>query len=187
MSRLIILVALLFAIPAWADTANPQGPGGGGHRPGQHDILHSTFNVCGDATTVNNNTIYYGPGGADGSQIDLVENVINGQTCDINAAGSGTEADEDALVYTSEAVKVLGMTCRNEGDAGADITFTLRTAAGATVPSVACTISDDDRDCVADIQTTTDIAVGATVAIAVSSTGNIGDGNGFVCQVVVSF
>jgi hypothetical protein len=139
------------------------------------------FSICGEATTVNNNTVYYGP------SIVLLANTFNGQTCDINAVGNTTEATADAPIYTNKAVKVQGMTCRNEADANANITFTLRTAAGATVPSVTCTIADGERDCVADIQTTTNIAAGATVAVAAASTSNVADNNGFVCNVAVTY
>lgn len=140
-----------------------------------------SFNICGEATTINNNTVYYGP------STTLTANTFNGQACDINAVGNTTEATADEAVYTSKAVQVVGMTCRNEGDANAAISFTLRTAAGATVPSVTCTIADNARDCVADIQTTTAIAAGATVAIAAASTADVGDNNGFVCKVDVVY
>ena len=143
----------------------------------QSDGLGS-FNICGEATTINNNTVYYGP--------DITLSA-NGLTCDINATGNTTEATADAPVYTNQAVDVVGMTCRNEADANADISFTLRTAAGATVPSVTCTIADGERDCVADVQTTTQIAAGATVAIAAASTGDIADANGFVCEVFTTY
>lgn len=139
------------------------------------------FNICGDATTVNNNTVYYGP-----SRV-LLASSGNGQTCDINAAGNTTEATADEPIYTNKAVQVLGMTCRNETDQDASISYTLRTAAGATVPSVTCTIADNERDCVADIQTTTNIAAGATVAIAAASTSDIGANMGFVCTVNVAY
>lgn len=152
-------------------------------RPGR-----SSFNICGEATTVNNNTVYYGAADdAGGGPIILGDDVGTGQLCSIDAAGSTTEANEDEYVFTNQAVAVLSMVCRNEADANADISFTLRTAAGATVPSVTCTIADGERDCVADIQTTTDIAAGATVALAVASTSDVGDNNGFVCQVEVAF
>lgn len=136
-----------------------------------------SFAICGEATTINNNTVYYG-----------ADNTLSadGLTCDINATGNTTEATADAPVYTNQAVDVLGMTCRNEADANADISFTLRTAEGATTPSVTCTIADGERDCVADIQTTTKIAAGATVAIAAASSGDIADANGFVCDVGVT-
>jgi hypothetical protein len=139
------------------------------------------FNICGEATTVNNNTVYYGP------SITLLASSGNGQTCDIHAAGNATEATADAPIYTNKAVQVLGMTCRNEADANANITYTLRTAAGATVPSVTCTIADGERDCVADVQTTTAIAAGATVVIAASSSSDVGDNNGFVCTISVAY
>jgi len=139
------------------------------------------FTICGEATTVNNNTVYYGP------STTLTANTANGQACDINATGNATEATADAPIYTNKAVQVLGMTCRNEGDANAAISFTLRTAAGATVPSVTCSIADGERDCVADVQTTTAIAAGATVAVAAASTSDVGDNNGFVCKVDVAY
>lgn len=139
------------------------------------------FNICGDATTVNNNTVYYGP------SIVLLASSGNGQTCDINEAGNVTEATADAPIYTNKAFQVLGMDCRNEADANANISYTLRTAAGATVPSVTCTIADGERDCVADVQTTTAIAAGATVAIAAASTSDVGDNNGFICVVNVAY
>lgn len=139
------------------------------------------FNICGDNTTVNNNTVYYGP------SIVLLASSGNGQTCDINEAGNVTEATADAPVFTNQAVQVLGMICRNEGDANADISYTLRTAAGATVPSVTCTIADGERDCVADVQTTTAIAAGATVAVAAASTADVGDNTGFNCTVSVAY
>lgn len=141
-----------------------------------------SFVICGEADTVNNNTVYYGP------DITLLgTSGFGGLTCDINAVGNTTEATADAPIYTNQAVAVMGMTCRNEADANADISFTLRTAAGATTPSVTCTISDGERDCVADVQTTTDIAAGATVAIAAASTGDIAAANGFVCEVEVAY
>lgn len=139
------------------------------------------FNVCGEATTINNNTIYYG------ASTTLTANTFNGQACDINAVGNATEATADSPIYTNKDVYITGMTCRNEADANANISYTLRTAAGATVPSVTCTIADGERDCVADVQTTTAIAAGATVAVAAASSSNVGDNNGFVCTVGVAY
>ena len=140
------------------------------------------FTICGEATTINNNTVFYGPDVG-----TLLPNAGNGQACDINAVGNVTETKAGVPAYTGFVFQVLGMTCRNEADANADISFTLRTAAGATVPSVTCTISDGDRDCVADVQTTTAIASAATVAIAAASSGDIGDANGFVCTVSTAY
>lgn len=138
------------------------------------------FTICGEATTINNNTVYYGPG------TTLTANT-SGQNCDINATGNTTEATADEPIFASQAFHVTGMTCRNEADANANISFTLRTAAGATSPSVTCTIADNARNCVADIQTTTQIAAGATVAIAASSTSDVGDNNGFICKVDIAY
>lgn len=138
------------------------------------------FVVCGDATTVNNNTVYYGP------DISLSAN-NEGFNCDINAVGGTVEADEDEPVYTNQEFLVASMTCRNEGDANANITYTLRNDAGDTTPSVTCTIADNERDCVANIQTTSTIHAADAVAIAVSSTSDIGNNNGFICTVQVRF
>lgn len=138
-----------------------------------------SFKICGDADTVNNNTVYYGA--------DLTLAANHQLNCDIDATGNTTEATVDIPVFTNKAFDVLGMTCRNEQDANADITYTLRTAEGATVPSVTCTIADGERDCVADIQTTTQIAAGATVSIGASSTSDVGAANGFICEIHTLF
>ena len=93
-------------------------------------------------------------------------------------------ADEPA--YTATAFGVSSMECITD-DPGATITYTLRTAGGATTPSVTCsTATGAARTCVANIQTTVDIASGATVAIAVASTGNIGTVK-FFCKVNTVF
>lgn len=78
------------------------------------------------------------------------------------------------------------MTCRNEGDANADITYTLRDNAADLSPSVTCTIADGARDCVADIQSAV-VYSGHQMAIAASSTANVADNNGFICNVFVSY
>ena len=190
-NRIILVLALiLFAGPATAQNVpnyTEQGGaltviGSAGALRVDGDLLMgiSSFLICGDGTTVSTNTVYYGP------SIVLLANTSGGQTCEINAAGNTTEATADAPIYTSKAVQVLGMTCRNEGDAAMDVTYTLRSAEAATTPAIACTIADDDRDCVADVQSTTDIAAGATVAVAVSAGADLGANTGFVCQVFVA-
>ncbi len=140
------------------------------------------FTICGEATTVNNNTVYYGP-----ITTTLTANIPGGQACDIDGAGNTTEATADAPAFGAKAFHVLGMTCRNEADANANISFTLRSAAAATTPSVTCTIADGERDCVADVQTTTAIASGATVAVAAASSSDVGDNNGFICTVSIAY
>lgn len=138
-----------------------------------------TFTICGDETTVNNNTVYYGP--------DLtLAATFDGLTCDIAAVGNTTEATVDEPLFAGKDVHVVGMVCRNAADANADVSYTLRNAAGATTPSVTCTIADNGRDCVADVQTTTVLAAGSTFAVAVASTGDLG-AVGFVCQITVAF
>lgn len=137
------------------------------------------FTICGEATTINNNTVYYGP------DRTLVSNT-SGLSCDINATGNTTEATADATIVAKN-IYIMGMTCRNEGDANADISFTLRDNAGATTPSVTCTIADNSRDCTADIQTTSAIFSGHQVAIAAASTANVADNNGFICEVFYSY
>lgn len=139
------------------------------------------FTVCGDATTVNNNTIYYGPD----QTVVSSATVGLGRKCDTTAAGNATEGTADAPAYNAQAFQILSMDCTHP-DAGAALTFTARTAAGATVPSVTCTDADNDTDCIANIQTTTAIASGATFAVAVSSSGDIGTVP-FVCVVDVAF
>jgi hypothetical protein len=188
---LILLAVMLIAGPAFSqNVSNYTAQGGAATVIGGSlevtaagDLLMgvSSFNICGDGTTVNANTVYYGP------SVALIANTSGGQTCDINAVGSTTESGVDIPVYTGQAVQVLGMTCRNEGDAAMDVSYTLRTGAAATVPSVTCTIADNYRDCVADVQTTTDIAVGATVAVAVAAAADLGANTGFVCQVFVAY
>lgn len=144
----------------------------------QAGIAHAV--ICGEATTINNNTVYYGP------NLTWVTS-STGMTCDGNAAGNTTEATVDEPIYTNQGFFVRGMVCRNEADANADISFTLRDNAGATTPSVTCTIADNERNCVADVQSTTVIAAGSPVAIAAASTGNIADNNGFVCTLYVAY
>lgn len=136
------------------------------------------LSICGDTNTINANTVYYGPSAT------LVANAK--RTCDITAAGNTTEATADAPAFTGTAFSVMGMECRQAADAGADISYTLRTAAGATVPSVTCTIPDDSYECTANISTTTDIASGATVAIAAASASAIG-ANAFRCDLQIVY
>lgn len=139
------------------------------------------FTICGDAVTINNNTIYYGPSDT------LTANVPGGAACDITAAGNATEATADAPAFGDLGFQVLGMWCRNQADANAAVSFTLRTAAGATVPSVTCSIADNSRNCVADVQTTTAVASGATVAVAAASTSDVGASNGFSCTIAIAY
>lgn len=142
--------------------------------PGRGQIV-----ICGDLTTINNNTVYYGP------ITTVTADAPGGMDCDVTAAGNATEATADAPAFTAKAFHVLGMVCRN-ADTNAAVTYALRTAAGATTPSVTCSVADGELDCVADVQTTTAIASGATVAIAASSTADMG-AVAFVCTIDIAY
>lgn len=135
--------------------------------------------ICGDLTTINNNTIYYGPNRA------VTATAIGGFTCDVSSAGNATEATADALAFEAQAFQVRAMVCRTV-DTNATVSFTLRTAEGATVPSVTCSTADNQLDCVADVQTTTAIASGATIAVAAASSADLGTA-AFVCAIDVVF
>lgn len=135
--------------------------------------------ICGDLTTINNNTVYYGPNRA------VTAAGTSGMTCDVSAAGNTTEATADAPAFEAQAFHVRAMVCRTV-DTGETVSFTLRTAEGATTPSVTCSIADNELDCVADVQTTTQIASAATIAVAAASTGDLGTA-AFVCTLDVVF
>lgn len=135
--------------------------------------------ICGDATTVNDNTVYYGP------IVTVNASDTGGMDCDVTAAGNATEATADAPAFTAKAFHVRGMVCRT-ADTNATVSYTLRTAGGATVPSVTCSVSDNELDCVADVQTTTAIASAATVAVAVASTADMGAA-AFVCTIDIAY
>lgn len=135
------------------------------------------ISICGDATTVNNNTVYYGP-----SQVVAAGGLM---TCNIAAAGSATEATADAPAFDAQAFQVLSMDC-HVTDPGATVSFTLRSAAAATTPSMTCSIADNGNDCFTSAGTTTAIASGATVAIAAASTADMGAAQ-FVCNLNVAY
>lgn len=141
----------------------------------------SYITICGLADTINNNTVYYGPG------ITLTANIPFGQNCDITAAGNTTEATADGPALTKQAFRVVGMLCRNQGDANADITYTLRNNAKFTTPKVTCTILDGERDCVADQAPLDVFAAAAPIAIAAASTSNVGASTGFNCTVQIAY
>ncbi len=138
----------------------------------------AVITICGDGTTINNNTVYYGP--------SMVPVAGSGRTCDITAAGNVTEATADAPALDNTAFQVLSMDCLTADPGAAGVTFTLRSAAAATTPSVACTAANTKLGCTANVQTTTAIAAGATLAIAASSTGNQGT-TPFACNIHVAY
>lgn len=136
--------------------------------------------ICGDATTVNNNTVYYGP-----SQALVTSATVGTITCNTTAAGSTTEATADAPALQATAFHVLGMSCYVT-DPGATLTFTLRSAEAALTPAVSVSIADNILNGTSSVTTTTAVASGATLAVAVASTGDIGTVP-FICRVQIAF
>ncbi len=122
--------------------------------------------ICGDGTTINNNTIYYGP--------SMVAVANAGRTCDVTQAGSATEATADEAALDSTAIYVVGMDCFTQDPGASGVSFTLRSAAAAVTPALSCSVANAKLGCTADVQTTATIASGATMAIAAASAGNQG-------------
>lgn len=137
----------------------------------------ATVWICGDATTVNNNTVYYGPSRT------VAANA--GRACDITAVGNVTEATADAPAFDAKAFQVLSWYCL-QPDAGADLTYTLRSAAAGLTPAQTITIADNGLDGTNTTGTTTAIASGATLAVAVNSTADVGTAQ-FACAINVAF
>lgn len=138
----------------------------------------ATITICGDGTTINNNTVYYGP--------SMVPVASGERTCDITAAGSTTEATADAPAFDNTAFQVISMDCLTADPGAAGVSFTLRNNAAATTPSVTCSVANTKLGCTANVQTTTAIAAGNPIAIAAASTGNQGT-TPFACQIQVAY
>ncbi len=148
--------------------------------------MHGRLRVCGDATTVNNNTVFYGFGANDAVQAITSSATVGQLTCDTTAAGNTTEASVDGPVFTATAFGVAGMMCWTDTP-GATVTFKLRSATADLTPSVTCNVATGAaRTCVANTQTTTDVASAATFDLAVSSTSDLGTIH-FICDVDVVF
>lgn len=139
-----------------------------------------TFSICGDATTVNNNTVYYGP-----SQVLTSSATAASVVCDSTAVGNVTEATADAPALPATAFYPLGMVCY-QPDSGNTITYTLRSAAAGLTPAIQVSIADNVLAGSASATATTAVASGATVAIAVASSGDIGTVP-FRCDVTYAF
>jgi hypothetical protein len=138
----------------------------------------ATINICGDGTTINNNTVYYGP-----SNVPVAN---GGRTCDTTQVGNTTEATADTFAFNNTPFQVLSMTCLTADPGAAGVTFTLRNNAAATVPSVTCTAANTKLGCTANVQTTTAIAADNPISIAASSSGNQGT-TPFNCAVNVAY
>lgn len=138
----------------------------------------AVITICGDGTTINNNTVYYGP--------SMVPVASGERTCDITASGNATEATADAPAFDSTAFQVLSMDCLTADPGAAGVSFTLRNNAAATVPSVTCSVANTKLGCTTNTGTTTAIAAGNPIAIAAASTGNQGT-TPFSCQIHVAY
>lgn len=140
--------------------------------------------ICGDATTVNNNTVYYGP------NITFTSATLNigGLNCDIDAAGNATEATADAPAFGSAGFYALGMTIRTEtADLSADLTYAFRAGAAATSPSVACTVYEETSDCVVTTPSEALIPANTALDVGVSSTADVGANAGFIAVIPIKF
>jgi hypothetical protein len=137
----------------------------------------AVITICGDGTTINNNTVYYGP-----SKVPVASGE---RTCDITQAGNATEATADAPAI-STAFQVLSMDCLTADPGAAGVSFTLRNNAAATVPSVTCSVANGGTGCVANVQTTTAIAANNPISIAAASSGDQGT-TPFACQIHVAY
>ena len=143
-----------------------------------------SFTVCGDIATVNANTVYYGPSNA------IIDSATAGMlTCNTDAAGNTTEATADEPTLTATAIYPLGMVCRTTdiGATGSPLTFTLRSAAAAYMSgTITLDIADNELSDTVAVVGTTAIASGATVAVALTSAGDIGAG-AFICEITYAF
>lgn len=142
------------------------------------------FTVCGDIATVNANTVYYGPSQA------VIDSATAGMiTCNTDAAGNTTEATADEPVLTADAIYPLGMVCymTDMGATGSPLTLTLRSAGAAYMSgTITMDIADNELSNAVSVVGTTAIASGATVAVALTSAGDVGAG-AFICQVEYAF
>jgi len=143
-----------------------------------------TFTVCGDMTTVNANSIYYGPSQA------VIDSATAGMiTCNTDAAGNATEATADEPVLTATAIYPLGMVCyaTDMGATGSPLTYTLRSAGAAYMSgTITLDIADNELSNAVSVVGTTAIASGATVAVELTSAADVGAG-AFICNISYAF
>lgn len=140
----------------------------------------ATITICGDATTVNNNTVYYGP-----SQVLTSSATIGAVVCNTTAAGNTTEATADEPALPATAFYPLGMVCY-QPDSGNTITYTLRSAAAAITPAISVSIADNILAGSSSATATSAVASGATLAVAVASTGDVGTVP-FRCDIAIAY
>lgn len=174
---LIALVAVLLSV-GLAIAATPRR----GFQYGDHEIGNSNLDkidatspkapniglqvrFCGD--NANTSTTYLGPDLA-GFWGRALVSLQGAAGC--NSLDSTTETTADFPLNASyPAFYVTGMRCSVSSDPGADVVFTLRSAAADTSPVVSCTVAlaGTGQDCFAVISNPPLIASGATVAVKV--------------------
>ena len=144
------------------------------------------FFVCGDIATVNANTVYYGPSQA------VIDSATAGMvTCNTDAAGNTTEATASEPAIKGRAIIPLGMVCYSTdmGATGSPLTYTLRAADAAyDAGAITMSIADNDLSGVSPANTigTAEIAADAAVAVALTSSGDVGAG-AFICRVSYAY
>ncbi len=187
-----LLLATLMALGlastiAWAGMDQRQLPSGGlcfnqnsaADRICFDGGVFNYFEICGDITTVNANTVFYGP-----SQAVVDSATAARVTCNSDATGNVTEATADEPALTATAIFPLGMTCYSTdmGATGSPMTFELRSAAASLVPAISLSIADNVLSATSSPSGTSRIASGATVSVGVTSAGDVGAG-AFYCRV----
>jgi hypothetical protein len=136
-------------------------------------VLMDKIIFCGNSFS--STTGYIGPAATaylSGGSVDLI---MGGTACDaIPESTTETTADEP-IAANFPAFKVHGLYCRVSSDPTADVVVAMRSAAAATTPAITCTIagSGSATHCRALTSSTTDIAAGATVAVAVTTGENL--------------
>ena len=141
----------------------------------------AVLRICGDGDAVAGSAVFFGP------TLAGVESSTTAAPggCDTTAAGSATEATADAPYFAAQAFQVTGMVCYSD-DPAATATFTLRSDLANLTPSVSLTIATGVFRGVADVQTTTAVASGATVAISLNATALPTPYN-FICEIAIAY
>lgn len=133
--------------------------------------------VCG--TLPNNTTNYSGPasgfaaGGlyADGLTANDLSYAIGGTGCD--ALTNTTEATADTVLYSNNAVQILGMVCKVSSSGSNGVTLNLRSATANLSTNVAVTIATGNTTKAVAPFKSPNVAAGATFDIRAISTEDL--------------
>lgn len=143
------------------------------------------FTVCGDITTVNANSIYYGPSQA------VIDSATAGMiTCNTDATGNATEATADDVAVAGMAWVPLGMICyaTDMGATGSPLTYTLRAGAAYDAGAITLSIADNVLSGASPANTigTSAIAADTAVSVELTSAGDVGAG-AFICKISYAY